>query len=126
MIPLTFRRLHDTGRSGWWYIVYIILSIIWNIPIFSNIFLALWRAVAANANMDDAFSGSIFSMFFPPHIIICFIMTAIYGIILLIFLCQDSQPYDNKYGPSPKYVAEGNESDIPDNVPAWEPEDRWN
>lgn len=27
-IPLVFRRLHDTGRSGWWFGGYIILSVI--------------------------------------------------------------------------------------------------
>lgn len=28
------------------------------------------------------------------------------AIVLLVFACTDSQPQDNKYGPSPKYVAE--------------------
>ncbi|MCM1224910.1 MAG: DUF805 domain-containing protein, partial [Lachnospiraceae bacterium] len=27
VIPLTFRRLHDTGRSGWWWGIYILLVI---------------------------------------------------------------------------------------------------
>ena len=46
------RRLHDTGRSGWWF----------------------------------------FIAFIP---IIGFI-------VLLVFLCQDSQPNDNQYGRNPK------------------------
>jgi len=46
------RRLHDTGRSGWW------------------VFISLIPLV-----------GSI---------------------ILLVFLCQDSQEADNQYGPNPK------------------------
>ena len=25
------------------------------------------------------------------------------GIVMLVFMCQDSQPFENKYGPSPKY-----------------------
>lgn len=46
------RRLHDTGRSGWW----LLLSLI-------------------------PFVG---------------------GIILLVFMCLDSQEGDNQYGPNPK------------------------
>lgn len=48
---LLFRRLHDTGRSGWWWL----LSLI---PVIGTIILIVW-------------------------------------------LCQDSQPGDNKYGPMP-------------------------
>jgi uncharacterized membrane protein YhaH (DUF805 family) len=46
------RRLHDTGRSGWWWLIGIV-----------------------------PFVGSI---------------------VLLVFLCSDSQPENNRYGPSPK------------------------
>lgn len=46
------RRLHDTGKSGWWLLISLIPLI-----------------------------GSI---------------------ILIVFLCQDSEEYDNKYGANPK------------------------
>ena len=46
------RRLHDTGRSGWWQLIALI-------PILG-------------------------------------------GLVLLVFLVQDSQPGDNAYGPNPK------------------------
>lgn len=51
-IAVVVRRLHDTGRSGWWY------------------FIALVPLV-----------GSI---------------------VLLVFLCEDSKPGVNKWGPNPK------------------------
>ncbi|MGG1556259.1 DUF805 domain-containing protein [Paenibacillus ferrarius] len=51
-LALSFRRLHDTGRSAWWLLIGLI-------PIIG-------------------------------------------GIILLVFSCQDSDPYDNHYGPNPK------------------------
>ncbi|MED4534926.1 DUF805 domain-containing protein [Metabacillus fastidiosus] len=47
------RRLHDTGRSGWWFLIGLI-------PIIGII-------------------------------------------ILIVFLCQDSEPNSNKYGSNPKY-----------------------
>ncbi len=46
------RRMHDTGRSGWWWLI------------------GLVPLVGA--------------------------------IVLLVFLCSDSQPGENKYGPNPK------------------------
>ncbi len=49
---VTCRRLHDTGRSGWWFLL----------------------------------------VFLP-----------IVGlIVLIVFLCLDSQPGENAYGPNPK------------------------
>jgi uncharacterized membrane protein YhaH (DUF805 family) len=51
-LAVTFRRLHDTGRSAGW------------------IFIGLIPLVGA--------------------------------IILLVFMCKDSQPDDNQYGPNPK------------------------
>ena len=51
-LAVAWRRLHDTGRSGWLYLLLLIPLV-----------------------------GSI---------------------ILLVFLCQDSQPGSNQYGPNPK------------------------
>lgn len=46
------RRLHDTGRSGWWWLLGL--------------------------------------------------LPLIGGIVLLVFLCSDSQPGENRFGPNPK------------------------
>lgn len=48
------RRLHDTGKSGWWLLVSFVPFIGW--------------------------------------------------VILIYFMVQDSQPFDNQYGPNPKRV----------------------
>ena len=53
-LAVMVRRLHDTGRSGWWYFISLV-----------------------------PFVG---------------------GIVLLVFLCTDSQPGDNLYGPNPKGI----------------------
>ena len=95
MIPLTFRRLHDTGRSGWWWGAGCIIAFIATmIFIFS---LAGAIVIGANGNVDEMlaamFSGAGLIMLIP----------IVYGIVMLVFMCQDSQPFENKYGPSPKY-----------------------
>ena len=51
-LAVSVRRLHDTGRSGWWIFINLIPIIGW--------------------------------------------------IIYIIYLCQDSQPEENQYGPNPK------------------------
>ncbi|WP_462408554.1 DUF805 domain-containing protein [Neobacillus sp. Marseille-QA0830] len=51
-LAVGIRRLHDTGKSGWWLLISLI-------PLVG-------------------------------------------GIVLLVFMCQDSYPNDNKYGPNPK------------------------
>lgn len=53
VIAVTVRRLHDIGKSGWFYLL---------------------------------------------HLIPC----GIGSLILLVFMCMDSQPGDNQYGPNPK------------------------
>jgi len=50
-LAVVVRRLHDTGRSGWWYLIS-----------------------------------------FLPFV----------GVVLLVFMFMDGEPYDNQYGPDPK------------------------
>ena len=53
-LAVSIRRLHDTGRSGWWILIGLV-----------------------------PFVG---------------------GIIFLVFMCQDSQPGPNEFGPNPKGI----------------------
>ncbi|MEU3752615.1 DUF805 domain-containing protein [Streptomyces olivoreticuli] len=55
MIAVTVRRLHDTDRSGWWFLIGLVPIVGW--------------------------------------------------IVLLVFMCLDSTPSHNNYGPSPKQPA---------------------
>lgn len=95
-IPLTFRRLHDTGRSGWW----------WGIGVMLN--LAFWGTI-----IDEIVSMFVNFEYYPEYgslmssnaILFGFLglIAVIYNIVLLIICCLDSEPYENKYGESPKY-----------------------
>lgn len=55
-LAVTVRRLHDTGHSGWWYLIVVV-----------------------------PFIGAI---------------------VLLVWLCQDSAPASNQYGPNPKSASD--------------------
>lgn len=85
-LAVTVRRLHDVGKSGWWYVnfcvklwlVFIVLGTFWalgaiyEIPIFVYIGYAI----------------------FPLSI-------AAYVWVIVIF-CKDSEPHENKWGLNPK------------------------
>ncbi len=82
---VTVRRLHDTGRSGWW---------VW-IPLIAY-FPMLWAALSVQTNHDSVM-GMLAIM------LLCGLVMLVIGIIILVWLCQDSEPQENEYGPSPKY-----------------------
>ena len=90
-LAVTFRRLHDIGRSGWW-IGCFYLSIIFY---FILIIFAVSGATVSNSNTNLLAGIGIFSLIFVIGILV-------YAIVLLVFFCQDSEAGPNKYGPNPK------------------------
>ena len=81
------------GRSGWWWGVGFILSIV----LFSNIAYDLLTAYL-NDGMGDAF---------PTFLVVKYLgligIVSLYKIVMLVLMCIDSQVGFNKYGDSPKY-----------------------
>ena len=84
-LGVSIRRLHDTNRSGWWlvmplafYIVIFVISLMIvdsGTPTISQSMLMLFMYLALLAS----------------------------GIVVLVWLCQDSDRGENRYGRSPKY-----------------------
>lgn len=79
-----FRRLHDTGRSGWWV---------------GGWFLAIF-AIGFTAGFMGVF-GSAPAMGILPALLM--ILWIVWAVTLIVFYCLDSHKGDNQYGPSPKY-----------------------
>ncbi|MBR5656057.1 MAG: DUF805 domain-containing protein [Prevotella sp.] len=92
-IPLTFRRLHDTGRSGWWWGFGFILRLV----LYGNIIYDFIRFFPNGINDADV------KMLLIKYLAIVLVLL-LYSLVLMIMLCVDSEPYANKYGESPKYV----------------------
>lgn len=82
---VTFRRLHDVGKSGWWYGGFVIAA--WVGVLFLRALMSL--------------PGSM--LFVNILTWILFIGDVGYIIYLIILWCRDSDPKENQYGPSPKY-----------------------
>lgn len=104
-IPLTIRRLHDTGRSGWWWGIGVLLNFSYIIYILILIFDFVISTNYTGADFDALSNSQSYEM--VSVIIKCTVsgfLVGIYQIILLIMLCLDSEPEPNKYGASPKYA----------------------
>lgn len=77
-LSVAWRRLHDTGRSGWYFFCVFIPAIL--CCVFA---LVQWYIL------------TLFAV----------ILILVMSVVLLVWYCMDSKPEENKYGPSPKYGA---------------------
>lgn len=99
-IAVEVRRLHDTGRSGWW--------VFWSYAISLLAFLAPFFLfdfkVALDVGEFDAFTKA-FDMALLPGLLlgVTKLCDWILQLALLVFTLLNSHKGENKYGPSPKY-----------------------
>ena len=100
------RRLHDTGRSGWWVGINFLCSLVYG-GCYSTI---MWPVIDKMSSISDpyALTGLITSsMQQSPTaatlMSVCGTVSFILGIVIFIFSLLDSKWGENKYGPSPKY-----------------------
>ncbi len=99
VIPLTFRRLHDTGRSGWWWGVGAIMKGVFIVVLLVKVMkVALGSYNDEPDDFDDAIVFAMIGEYLIYALIIC-----LYHLVLLIFLCLDGSREENRYGASPKY-----------------------
>lgn len=112
MIPLTFRRLHDTGRSGWWCGIGVIGTVVGSAVIgyslYSAIGVDLLKEIAGGEVTDpteltEALTESSASLM---PMVVAYLIGIVYHIMMIVYMCLDSEPTANKYGPSPKYIVE--------------------
>jgi uncharacterized membrane protein YhaH (DUF805 family) len=90
-IPLKVRRLHDIGKSGWWLGGYVILFFVAIASYTFSFIIQEQRGVY---------------MFADNMMYFFILLIVLYKIGLIVLYCLDSVPYENQYGPSPKYQAE--------------------
>jgi len=113
-LAVSTRRLHDTGRSGWWLVAACIGSVILMSTSFLLFFIFIISGPSSFTDIDDDAlidmmsnyaSTSMPSLYLIILIALSFIIMILY-IMLLLFYCTDSDKNENKYGPSPKYKYE--------------------
>lgn len=97
-LTVSFRRLHDIGRSGWWIGVATILGCIG--------IIALIASISLGTGLDWTDDKAVVSALFGAKSLLVWlplIASIILGIIIFVFSLLDSERGENKYGPNPKY-----------------------
>ena len=87
-IAAQVRRLHDTGRSGWWVGAYYIGYLVLLFTMFGSVL------GAAGGATETAAAGMGMSM-------LVMALWGIYGIVLLVFFILPGTKGANEYGPDP-------------------------
>jgi uncharacterized membrane protein YhaH (DUF805 family) len=96
-IAVAVRRLHDTGRAGWWILLPLVPYI-------------LGIVFGGAAMMGGAATGSAMGMGAGFGLVMIFMLLALAcSIVLIVFYCMPGTPGDNRYGPNP-YGAVGTAS----------------
>jgi len=85
-LSIGWRRMHDVGKSGWWNFLSA-APLAWMI--------AATIAISTAPDANKAVIGTAIAIG-----LVSLIVSVIYVLILLI---RDSDPYDNRFGPSVKY-----------------------
>lgn len=91
------RRLHDTGRSGWWVFADAL-------PIAALCVMLLLTFSIKQGGIESLKAvGDAMEDLMVWVALVVIPLTTPLSVIILAFTLQDSKPEQNKYGPSPKY-----------------------
>lgn len=92
-LAVTARRLHDTGRTGWWMLLPVgpLLGLL-----VASVGVAVATVFEAGGESAAARNAMVVLM------TVCGLLSIAAFVVVLVFLCLDSGPGPNKYGPSPK------------------------
>ena len=86
---LIFRRLHDSGRSGWWYLTPLIAIIIFSLIVYFNTDVYDLEDINRFKNLSG--------------VAILFLVISLLGfVIVFILMFYKSDPEENKWGRSPE------------------------
>lgn len=100
------RRLHDIGRSGWWYGGLMIFSFVWAMVMITWLVIVPYTTFAEGDATVATDSLATYAPFIPWVIVLLVTLLpfTVYGIVLLVWYFTDSTPGPNKYGENPKGV----------------------
>ena len=100
------RRLHDTGRSGWWIAIFALMGVLYYVC-YAIVMWPIRDQIDANSDpfaMAQVLTEAMASTPIAATIMsVCSFPTLILAVVILVFSLFDSKWEANKYGPSPKY-----------------------
>ena len=93
------RRLHDIGRSGWWYVASLIMGLL-TLVVSYCIFGDKWMDVGELEQFSRAFQVSTIA---GISLLLFEVANWALALTIIVFSVFDSQRAKNRYGLSPKY-----------------------
>ena len=100
-IAVGVRRLHDIGRSGWWWCLPIAAAIV-SIILFVILGGAQIFSVAGHTDsMSDA-EGAKFAFGIMGTLLLCMLLVLVAEIVMLVFYVTEGKRGPNRFGPDPK------------------------
>jgi uncharacterized membrane protein YhaH (DUF805 family) len=98
LLAASWRRLHDAGRPGWYVLLPFLVMLVVLLTMFASMgaFSGDWSNPETALARLEAFGPGLFAL--------CILGIFATFIVLLVFLCQRSQPGPNRYGPPPSEV----------------------
>ena len=99
VLPLTIRRVQDSGHNMLWPILSFATGLIFSIYMVSSGILEMSQSVNPDIKaIEEKLTSPVF--------FVSVVVSLIAGIATFVFTLLDSKPETNKYGESPKYVIE--------------------
>lgn len=105
-LAVSVRRLHDTGKSGWYLLLLILPTLIYLGYIIYFLVAIVFPEVGTNLNDIDPSTIVDLIMDHKSSLVILGgieLVNFVVLIIWIVWMCQDSEPNENKWGPCPKY-----------------------
>lgn len=97
-VAVAARRVHDSGKNAIWVYIDCVFSIIVLVYMYASGFYDALNVVNPNPN-------TIINIMASPIFWISGLISFVTGIVVFIFCLFDSDPMENKYGESPKYIS---------------------
>jgi uncharacterized membrane protein YhaH (DUF805 family) len=102
-IAVAVRRLHDINRTGWWYIMPIVVAIVGTVLFFIFAGTQLFSAIGSSGGtMTDAQGMKLFFTVMGSMFLFVFLPLLVAEIVMLVFYVTDGTPTANRFGADPK------------------------
>ena len=98
-LAVTARRLHDTNRTGWWVLAYVVPAL--TFAALAIVLAAAFGLSGGDLSFADEAEWEAIAIFLGILFVIGAIVSLVLGIVLLVFMILPGTQGPNRYGPDP-------------------------